>query len=82
MILAASLLDMPPPGTIAVTGRPNPSTRRIRSRRSHFDARLGSVEIDDLVEVALAHRVMDGLERVRSADQSFDISSRRTPYQR
>src|SRR6185436_8439814 len=32
-------------GTIAVTGRPSPSTRRIRSRRSHLDVLLGSVEM-------------------------------------
>ena len=31
-------------GTIAVTGNPSPSTRRIRSRRNHFETRFGSVE--------------------------------------
>jgi len=32
-------------GTIAVTGRPSASTRRIRSRRNHFETRFGSVEM-------------------------------------
>jgi hypothetical protein len=32
-------------GAIVVTGSPSASTRRIRSRRSHFDTRLGSVEM-------------------------------------
>ena len=68
--------SLPAPGTIVVTGRPKPSTRRIRSRRSHFDTRLGSVEIVDLIEVALPHRVPDRLERVGTANQSFDFSSR------
>jgi hypothetical protein len=31
-------------GTTGVTGRPSPSTRLMRSRRSHLDARLGSVD--------------------------------------
>src|SRR4051794_16817250 len=31
-------------GTTAVTGRPSPSTRVMRSRRSHCDTRLGNVE--------------------------------------
>jgi hypothetical protein len=66
---------------MAVSGKPKPSTRRIRSRRSHFDTRLGSVEMTDLVELALVHRLFDGLERVGASDESFNSPSRGRPQE-
>jgi hypothetical protein len=45
MKVTQRITSLPAFGTIAVTGKPNLSTRPIRSRRSHFDTRLGSVEM-------------------------------------
>ena len=43
-------------GTIAVTGSPNPLIRPIRSRRIHFEVRLGRVEMTISLKLLLAHR--------------------------
>jgi len=62
-----------------VTGSPVVrSTRDGKSSLSHFEARIGSVETINLVEVAEVHRVFDGGERVAVADGPLDAKPLRS----
>jgi len=75
--------SLAPPGTIAVTGSPSPSTRWIRSRRSHFDVRLGSVEM--MISSKSPSRSASRTDSKGSdppTSQSFDVSSRGSLQQR
>jgi hypothetical protein len=62
-------------GTVAVTGRPSAPTRRIRSRRNHFETRFGSVEMMISSKRPVADGAPHRLERIRSADESLNRTS-------
>ena len=70
------------PGTTAVTGSPRRSIWRMRSRRSHFERFLGSVEtmISSKSPSWIARSTAS--KRVRPADEAFHLASCRALKQR
>ena len=69
-------------GVITLTGTPSVSTRRGRSRRSHFETRLGQRGDHDQVGPVLGDRGAHRLERVLRAREPFDGTAGRALQQR
>lgn len=82
IVSTALLLVMDGSGTTAVTGRPSLLMRSDEVAAQPLGYALGQRRDDDLVEAPGGHRLADGLEGVRAADEPLDRGARGAAEQR